>query len=180
MMWTVCAVAMAGLALLAIGPSVRLIRWQADSLASKTTPVRKWIPRSFAKLQHSGLLNAALARQLMLLSAARFAIQVLMAGETAAAIGVRIPLWQLAAAMPFVIIACVIVMTPGGLGVNELSYAATLHLFGTPLHAGAQWALANRVLVASSCFVVAAFSIAVLGFGRMMAPGLRAQAIQED
>ena len=46
-----------------------------------------------------------------------------MAGETAQAIGVHIPLWHLAAAMPFVIIACVIVVTPGGLGVNELSYA---------------------------------------------------------
>ena len=71
--------------------------------------------------------------------------------------------------MPFVIIACVIVVTPGGLGVNELSYATTLHLFGTPLNAGAQWALANRVLVASSCFVVAACAIALLGLTRIMA-----------
>ena len=69
-----------------------------------------------------------------------------MAAQAAQAIGVHIPLWHLAAAMPFVIIACVIVVTPGGLGVNELSYATTLHLFGTPLNVGAQWALANRVL----------------------------------
>ena len=78
-----------------------------------------------------------------------------MAGLAAQAIGVHIPLWHLAAAMPFVIIACVVVVTPGGLGVNELSYATMLHLFGTPLNVGAQWALANRFLVASSCFVVA-------------------------
>ena len=90
-----------------------------------------------------------------------------MAGEAAQAIGVDIPLWHLAAAMPFVIIACVIVVTPGGLGVNELSYATMLHLFGTPLHVGAQWALANRVLVASSCFVVAACALALLGLANL-------------
>ena len=91
-----------------------------------------------------------------------------MAGQTAVAIGVHIPLWHLAAAMPFVIIACVIVVTPGGLGVNELSYATTLHLFGTPLNVGAQWALANRVLVASlACLVVAACAIAMLGLTRI-------------
>ena len=103
-----------------------------------------------------------------------------MAGVTAEAIGVHIPLWHLAAAMPFVIIACVIVVTPGGLGVNELSYATTLHLFGTPLNVGAQWALANRVLVASSCFVVAACAIALLGLTKMMGTGRQAKVMQED
>jgi len=134
--------------------------------------------KSIAGLQQSGLLNPSLARQLMSLSAARFAIQVLMAGETAQAIGVHIPLWHLAAAMPFVIIACVIVVTPGGLGVNELSYATTLHLFGTPLNVGAQWALANRVLVASSCFVVAACALALLGLTRIK-PANRQAACQD-
>jgi uncharacterized membrane protein YbhN (UPF0104 family) len=116
----------------------------------------------------------------MALSTARFAIQVLMAGQTAQAIGVHIPLWQLAAAMPFVIIACVIVVTPGGLGVNELSYATTLHLFGTPLNVGAQWALANRVLVALSCIVVAACAIAALALTKIMGRGRQADGMQED
>lgn len=180
LMWTACAITMAAFALLAIGPSVRLVRRQADVLASRTVPPRNRILRSFANLQQSGLLNAGLVRRLMLLSAARFVIQVLMAGETAEAIGVHIPLWHLAAAMPFVIIACVIVVTPGGLGVNELSYATTLHLFGTPLHVGAQWALANRFLVASSCFVVAACAITALGFSRIMNAGRQADVMQEE
>ena len=111
---------------------------------------------------------------------ARFAIQVLMAGQTAEAIGVHIPLWHLAAAMPFVIIACVIVVTPGGLGVNELSYATTLHLFGTPLNVGAQWALANRFLVASSCFVVAACAVAVLGLTRIMAAAAQPRSCRKN
>jgi uncharacterized membrane protein YbhN (UPF0104 family) len=117
---------------------------------------------------------------LLLLSAARFVIQVLMAAQTAVAVGVYIPLWHLAAAMPFVIIACVIVVTPAGLGVNELSYATTLHLFGTPLNVGAQWALANRFLVASSCFVIAASAIAALGLTRIKVAGRSGEVMQEE
>ena len=179
-MWTVCAIAMAALAILAVGPSVRLIHRQVVSLNSGTIASKNRILRIFGSLEHSGLLSAGLARRLMALSTARFAIQVLMAGQTAQAIGVHIPLWQLAAAMPFVIIACVIVVTPGGLGVNELSYATTLHLFGTPLNIGAQWALANRVLVALSCIVVAACANAALGLTKIMGSRRQADGMRED
>jgi uncharacterized membrane protein YbhN (UPF0104 family) len=180
MMWTVCALTMTGFAMLAVTPAVKLVRAQVVSLNARPEPPHNRILKSIANLQQSGLLNPALARQLMGLSAARFLIQVLMAGETAEAIGVHIPLWHLAAAMPFVIIACVIVVTPGGLGVNELSYATTLHLFGTPLNVGAQWALANRVLVASSCFVVAACAIALLGLTRIKPAAAPGGIMQED
>ncbi len=180
MMWMVSAFAMTGFALLAVGPIVELIRRQVVSLNAKAVVPRNRILKSIAGLQQSGLLNPSLSRQLMALSAARFVIQVLMAGETAQAIGVHIPLWHLAAAMPFVIIACVIIVTPGGLGVNELSYATTLHLFGTPLNVGAQWALANRVLVASSCFVVAACAIGLLGLTRIKPANRQTAVMQED
>jgi uncharacterized membrane protein YbhN (UPF0104 family) len=179
MFWLLCALAMTTLAWVAIGPSVRLIRRRVDALAAKTVPHPNRVMRTMVGLQQSGVLNAPLARQLMLLSAGRFAIQVLMAGQAAEAIGVNIPLWHLAAAMPFVIIACVIVVTPGGLGVNELSYATTLHMFGTPLNVGAQWALANRFLVASSCLVVAVSAIAVLGLTKVMTAGAPVKLMQE-
>jgi uncharacterized membrane protein YbhN (UPF0104 family) len=173
MMWTVYAIVMVALAMVSVGPGVRLIRRQVAALNARTDAPgngivsRSRILRSVAGLQESGLLDAGLGRQLMALSLARFTIQVLMAGQTAQAIGVHIPLWHLAAAMPFVVIACVVVVTPAGLGVNELGYATTLHIFGTPLQAGAQWALANRFLVASSCFVVAACATALLGLAKM-------------
>ena len=155
---------MIALAMLAVGPVVRLVRNQVVSLTSGTGVPRNRILRSIADIHQSGLLSEDLARKLMALSATRFVIQALMAAQAAKAIGVQIPLWHLAAAMPFVIIACVVVVTPAGLGVNELSYATALHMFGTPLAIGAQWALANRFLVASSCFVVAACATALLGF----------------
>jgi uncharacterized membrane protein YbhN (UPF0104 family) len=180
MMWAICAAAMIVLAMIALGPAVGLIHRQAISLNARAIAPKNRVLRAFGSLEHSGLLNPGLARQLMALSIARFAVQVLMAVVTAEAIGVRIPLWHLAAAMPFVIIACVIVVTPGGLGVNELSYATTLRMFGTPLNVGAQWALSNRVLVASSCFVVAACATAMLGLTKMLASGRQAKAMQED
>jgi uncharacterized membrane protein YbhN (UPF0104 family) len=180
MMWTLCALAMTTLAWVGIGPAVRLIRRRVDGFAAKTVTNPNRILRTLTGLQQSGVLNAPLARQLMLLSAGRFAIQVLMAGQAAEAIGVNIPLWHLAAAMPFVIIACVLVVTPGGLGVNELSYATALHMFGTPLNVGAQWALANRFLVASSCLVVAACAIALLGVTKMMTAGAPVKVMQEE
>jgi uncharacterized membrane protein YbhN (UPF0104 family) len=179
-MWTLCAIAATALSWAAIGPAIRLIQGRVGSLGSRTVANPNRLLRSLTGLQQSGLLNARLARQLMMLSAGRFAIQVLMAGQAAEAIGVNIPLWHLAAAMPFVIIACVIVATPGGLGVNELSYAATLHMFGTPLNVGAQWALANRFLVASSCFVVAASAIAILGLTKMMTSPGPVNVMQEE
>jgi uncharacterized membrane protein YbhN (UPF0104 family) len=178
--WLFCALAMTTLAWVGIGPAVGLIRQRVGGLAARTVNPPNRILRTLAGLQQSGILQASLARQLMLLSAGRFAIQVLMAGQAAEAIGVNIPMWHLAAAMPFVIIACVVVVTPGGLGVNELSYATALHMFGIPLNVGAQWALANRFLVASSCLVVAACAIAVLGLTKMMTAGATVKIMQEE
>jgi uncharacterized membrane protein YbhN (UPF0104 family) len=177
-MWTTWAIGVIAFALLAIGPAVRLIRAQAMSLTSRSGGTRNRILRSIADFHQSGLLNEGLARKLMALSAARFVVQALMAAQAAKMIGVQIPLWHLAAAMPFVIIACVIVVTPAGLGVNELSYATALHMFGTPLAIGAQWALANRFLVASSCFVVAVCATALLGLEKIVAP--RAPMITQE
>jgi uncharacterized membrane protein YbhN (UPF0104 family) len=178
MMWTMWATGMSAFGLLAIGPAVRLIRAQVMSLTSRSGGPRNRILRSMADFHQSGLLNESLARKLMALSAVRFVVQALMAAQAAKMIGVQIPLWHLAAAMPFVIIACVIVVTPASLGVNELSYATALHMFGTPLAIGAQWALANRFLVASSCFVIAVCATALLGLEKILAP--RAPMITQE
>ncbi len=173
MMWTLSAVAMTALALLAVGPSIRLIRWLAASYNARTTAPRNRILRNFWELQHSGILNAGLARRLVMLSVGRFVVVVLMSIQTAEAIGVHIPLWQMAAAIPFVIFASVIALTPGGLGVNELTAVTALKVFGTPLAVGAQWALANRVLLAVSYFLVATCAAIMPGAGRIMAPRTR-------
>ncbi len=169
--WLLFACAMALAVLLLTEPFVRLIQRLATLCSSSgTASERRLGPvlRRISELQRSGLFRARLTRYLVFISAIRFGVQVLMAGQSAAAIGARIPLWHLAAAMPFVILACVVAITPGALGVNELSYASALHLFGTPLAVGAQWALANRVLVAASCFAVAAFAASAVLVEKIM------------
>jgi len=170
MMWTLSAAAMIALALLAAGPSVRLIQSLAASYNARTAAPRNRILGSFWELQHSGILKAGLARRLVMLSVGRFIVVVLMSIQTADALGSHIPLWQMAAAIPFVVFASVIALTPGGIGVNELTAVTALKAFGTPLAVAAQWALGNRVLVAVSYFLVAACAVIMLGAEKMMAP----------
>ncbi len=169
LMWTIFAVAMTMLALLAVGPAIKVARRPASYVAN--APKRHdrigRIQQGISNLRHSGVLNAQLARRLLVLSVARFAVIVLMAVEVAEAIGAPIPLWRIAAAIPFVVIACVIAITPGGLGVNELTYAAALSMFGTPFSVGAQWALANRVLGVASCILIATIAACTLGIKRL-------------
>ncbi len=155
-MWISSAAVMIALALFAVGPATGLIRRAGGVQNTQATAPSNRVFRAVWELQRSSLLNAALARRLVMLSAIRFGIVVLMAARTAEAIHVRIPLWHMAAAVPFVVIATVVAVTPGGIGVNELTSATALKFFGTPLAVAAQWSLANRFLVTASCFVVAA------------------------
>jgi uncharacterized membrane protein YbhN (UPF0104 family) len=168
-MWIVSASAMTALALLAAGPSIRIFLRIAASYPARPATQQNRILRIVWELQHSGLFNPRLARRLVMLSAARFAVLVLMAGQTAEAIGANIPLWHMAAAVPLVVIATVIALTPGGIGVNELASVTALNLFGTAWAVAAQWTLANRILVVASCFVVAACATIMLGVEKIVA-----------
>jgi uncharacterized membrane protein YbhN (UPF0104 family) len=182
MMWTLLATAATVLALAAVGPSVRAIRWLSTSgIARTATPRSRSVVflRRLFELGHSGLLDADLARRLVMLSTLRFGVVVLMSIQTAEAIGLHIPVWQMAAAIPFVVLASVIALTPGGLGVSELTSVSALKVFGTPLAVGAQWAVANRVLLAVSYFFVATCAAIVLWAGRMMAPAASDQKIEQ-
>ena len=109
----------------------------------------------------------------MMLSAARFVVQILMVGQVAEAVGAHISIWQLAAATPLVTLAYALALTPGGLGVTELGYAFALHLFGTPVAVAAQWALENRILVVASCLVIAGCGLGLLGIERVAGHGMR-------
>jgi len=154
--WAICASMSIVLALLAVEPAVRITRWLA---ARWKAPIGGPFSRTLLsvwELQHSGILRVSLARRLVVLSALRFSTVVLMSVETAEAVGLHVSLWQMAAAIPFVIFASVIALTPGGIGLNDLAGAGALDLFGTPFATGAQWVLANRVLVSASYLLFAA------------------------
>ncbi len=171
--WLLSAIVMVAVSVLSVGPAISLALWtfrfaasQSASLKNQPAPIEMKLQhrakkiltdavRGFADLQHLGLIQVQLARRLVLLSAARFSIICLMANQTALAIGGHISLWHMSAAMPFVSITNVIGITPGGIGVNELTSVSVLHLFGTPLVVASEWALANRFIATGSYFVVA-------------------------
>lgn len=180
-LWAICALAVVALALATAGFFLRLLRWLADFASGSAS--RKFETgrpdhlvtrclRGLGEIQNSGLVKASLARRLLLLSAARFGVLVLMAFQTAAMTGTKIALWKLAAAVPFATISNLIALTPGGVGVNELTSATALHLFGTPLAIASQWAIANRVLVMASCFLVTAVGIISAAVERMVHSGI--------
>jgi len=173
--WLVSAVLLTLLALAIVGPAARLICWLAAHAARVAAAESRVgvLLHDFSELLHSSLLSARLARRLVLLSAARFVVVVLMSIQTAEAIGLHIALWHMAAAIPFVVFASVIALTPGGLGVNELTAAAALSFFGTPLALGAQWTVANRILVTVSYLATAVCAATILLVGKMTASSSR-------
>ena len=170
LVWFGSAGALTLLALTLAGPLTNLLRRFAASekfqSADRGTRFGNAL-RVFSELRNSELLNAGLARRLLTLSAFRFTVIALMAYQTAKAIGAPIHLWQFAAAIPFVVVATVIAVTPGGVGVNELTSVTALKIFGIPISVAADWALANRLLVMASCFAVAALAAAFLGIRKL-------------
>jgi len=153
-MWLTMAVFAAALAIVSAGTMLNLVRRLAAAVSYKGTSKAAW--RRFAlKLSHSALLEAGLGRRLMFLSALRFTVLVLMARETAVAIHADIPLWHLAAAMPFAVFATASGITPGGLGLTEFTYATILSGLGTPITLTTEWALANRLLISGASISVA-------------------------
>jgi uncharacterized membrane protein YbhN (UPF0104 family) len=102
-----------------------------------------------------------------------------MSIQTAKAVGLQVPSWQMAAAVPLVSVAAIIAVTPGGIGLNDLAGAGALKVFGTPFVIGAQWVLANRVLVSVSYLLVASCAIVVLCAEKVVALYI-GDIIQED
>jgi hypothetical protein len=177
-LWLVCGAVMVSLVLAAAGPLLGLFRKTVIYASKGAAHKLDWwlsgrpghfltgLLQKLSEIQHSGLLNAGFTRRLLIISVARFGVVVLMACQTAAMTGARIAFWQIAAATPFAAISNLIAITPGALGVNELTSVTALHLFGVRFSAASQWALTNRVLGTASCALVAISGLAVLGIER--------------
>ncbi len=116
--WTFCALGVVMLGILSAATCVRLIRWIACLALRKGPAVSRIRPalQQIAQQDESNFLSVNLARRLIVLSQIRFGVIVLMGYQSAEAVGTTIPLWQIAAAMPFVLIAGIAAVTPGALG----------------------------------------------------------------
>jgi uncharacterized membrane protein YbhN (UPF0104 family) len=157
-----------------VGSLMRLVNRLAGRLTAKRTNWVRW-RRTLFDFQQSGLFQENLARPLTLISLARFVVLVLMTDQVSSGIHIAIPLWRLAAAVPFAIVGAVVGITPGGLGVAEAAYAAVLNMYGLPLALSTQWAIANRLLSFAAAMVAAILGVllAVAGkaFERFRAQG---------
>ncbi len=130
-----------------------LLGWAAKGPARLQTLV--------AGVQRSGVLGPALLTRLVCITALRFVILIAMAWTTSWCAGIDAPPLALAAALPLVALATALPLTPAGLGVNELTFAAVLVAFGMPLDLATEWALVNRVLVTVASLLVAGTGVAV-------------------
>ena len=172
--WVMVALVMMAIGLLAMGPFLRLLRWAAKNvrlrLANKQAS--EFQIRTLAQLENSAVFGAGLARRLLLLSAVRFVVVVLIAWQTAEAMNAHIPLWQMAIVTPFVLLANVLALTPGGIGLNEATSVSALRVLGTPLSLAVQWSLVNRALVTVCCFAVALATLSVMTLRKLIPNGV--------
>jgi uncharacterized membrane protein YbhN (UPF0104 family) len=151
--WLAYALAGALLGVSCVGSLMKLANRLAARLTVQATHAAGW-RRSLAELQQSGLFHANLARPLTLISFARFAVLVLIASQVSSGVHIAIPLWRLGAAVPFGLMAGVVGITPGGLGLTEAAYATFFKLSGLSLALSTQWAIANRLLATAAIFIV--------------------------
>lgn len=142
------------------GLALRPAAFHLGAIAERGSSGR--IERFAAQIAGTGLLDGALMMRLYLLSLLRLAILWLMAVLVTVATSVPVQALDLAAALPFAVLASVLSMLPAGLGANELSFTAVLAHLGTPLHDAASWALVNRLLVAEASIVIGLCSLVLL------------------
>ena len=143
--WALCALVILIAGFLLYGAAARLAVGTAHLLGSRG---RSRFHGFCTTIALSPLLVPKIGRWLLAISLMRFGVLVLMGAASANAVALDVPLWRLAAALPFAAITNALAITPGGLGINEWAASSVLFALGTPFQVSAQWAVVNRVLVA--------------------------------
>jgi uncharacterized protein (TIRG00374 family) len=146
--WAAIACGATAIGAALVGPTIGIAAAATKWIATGHSAIGRRIGRFGRALAESGLFEERLARRLIVLSVLRFTMLWLMAIATAHAVGLNISNAQLAAALPFVVLAMALAVTPGGIGTNEWTFAAGLTAFGVDFETATQYVLVNRVLVA--------------------------------
>jgi uncharacterized membrane protein YbhN (UPF0104 family) len=152
--WTGGAAGAVVAGLLLIGPASMVATAVTRRLAEPRVRPSGRLARLGQALADSGLFDRALALRLYGLSVLRLVVLWGMAVATTQAVGLDISLLQLAAALPLVVLASALTLTPANIGVNEWTFTAAFTAFGADFDVAAQWALVNRVLVAVAMLVI--------------------------
>ncbi len=157
-----------------VGPMIGIAAAATKWLATGHSATGGRIGRFGRALAESGLFGERLTRRLILLSVLRFMVLWLIAIASAHAVGLNISNVQLAAALPFVVLAMALAVTPGGIGTNEWTFAAGLTAFGVDFETATQYALVNRALVAIAVLAIGVAGAIWVQLTRMnAAPGRR-------
>jgi uncharacterized membrane protein YbhN (UPF0104 family) len=159
----------------ALGAAAAGTRWLAAAHMLVGDRLGGSIERFARTLAQSGLFDEALTRRLFVLSVLRFIVLWLMTVATMQAVALNVSSVQIAAALPLVVLATALAVTPGGIGVNEWTFAAALTAFGVDFETATQCALINRVLVA-----IASLTIGVLGAGLAQLAGKTSDSPQSS
>jgi uncharacterized protein (TIRG00374 family) len=157
--WTAVAGVAIAIGFMLAGPVLGTAATATKWLATAHAMLGGRIGRFGRALAESGLFEERLTRRLFVLSVLRFAVLWLMAIATTHAVGLNVSSAQLAAALPLVVLATVLAVTPGGIGINEWTFAAALTAFGTDFETATQFALINRVLVAAAALMIGAAGV---------------------
>ena len=152
-LWAAMIAVTVPLALWIVAPALRAVVALARRLQQRP---RTRLPAWIAPIAGWSGRDIQLARRLLALSLVRFTALCLMAAATTWAVGLDVPAWHLAVALPVVVLATAVPITPGGIGVNEWTFTAVLVTLGTPAGTAIQWALLNRLLVCAGSLLIGA------------------------
>jgi hypothetical protein len=154
--WVMGAVATFATGFVLVPPTFAIMAAVTERLAKAPAVLGARIGGLGRALADSGLFETRLTRRLFVLSAFRFITLWLMTIATTHAVGLNISSVQIAAALPFVVLAMALAVTPGGVGVNEWAFVAALVAFGVDFETATQCALVNRILVGFAVLMVGA------------------------
>jgi len=111
---------------------------------------------------NANLATPRLCKFLWRVSVVRIVVLMVVTVMISRAFALNIPPWELAAAVPAVMLASVLSFIPAGLGVNELTFVGLLGSAGTPVPIAAAFALLNRTLQVCIACVLAVCGCALV------------------
>jgi uncharacterized membrane protein YbhN (UPF0104 family) len=115
-----------------------------------------------ASVAEPRLIASEMTLRLFVLSLLRLVVLVLIGAAVANALSLDLPLWHLAAAFPFAVLAIALALTPAALGVGEFTFSWALVALGTPLQVAGQWVIATRILVVVTAALLGLAGMAIV------------------
>jgi len=159
-LWSLVAI-VAGLAFCVVaGRAAATSSGPLASLAARIPAAR--MRKLLASVAEPRLIASEMTLRLFVLSLLRLVVSVLIGAAVANALSLDLPLWQLAAAFPFAVLAIALALTPAALGVGEFTLSWALVALGTPLQVAGQWVIATRILVVVTAALLGLAGMAIV------------------